>query len=36
MSEHADTIHHSHGQQYGFPQASLLFFLMKDMRVVSL
>ena len=27
MSEHADTIHHSHGQSHGFPQASVLFFL---------
>ena len=27
MSEHADNIHHSHGQQYGYPSASLLFFL---------
>ena len=27
MSEHADSIHHSHGQKYGFPQASVLFFL---------
>ena len=27
MSEHCDNIHHSHGQQYGFPEASLLFFL---------
>ena len=27
MSEHADAIHHSHGQQYGFPEVSVLFFL---------
>tara|TARA_Y100000817_G_scaffold198878_1_gene155647 strand:- start:161 stop:706 length:546 start_codon:yes stop_codon:yes gene_type:complete len=27
MSEHTDTIHHSHGQNQGFPQASVLFFL---------
>lgn len=27
MSEHADNIHHSHHQQYGYPLASLLFFL---------
>ena len=27
MSEHADNIHHSHNQQYGYPSASLLFFL---------
>ena len=25
MSEHADNIHHSHGQQYGYPSASILF-----------
>ena len=30
MSEHADNIHHSHGQQYGYPSASLLFFLNDD------
>ena len=29
MSEHADNIHHSHNQQYGYPSTSLLlFFLM--------
>ena len=27
MSEHTDNIHHSHGQQYGFPQVSALLFL---------
>ena len=27
MSLHSDNIHHSHGQQYGFPQASVLLFL---------
>ena len=27
MSEHIDNIHHSHSQQYGFPQSSLLYFL---------
>ena len=27
MSEHVDNIHHSHNQQYGYPSASLLFFL---------
>jgi len=27
MSEHIDNIHHSHEQKYGFPEASLLFFL---------
>ena len=30
MSEHADNIHHSHNQQYGYPSASLLFFLNDD------
>ena len=30
MSEHADNIHHSHGQQYGYPSASCLFFLNDD------
>ena len=27
MSEHADNIHHSHGQQYGYPQVSVLLYL---------
>lgn len=27
MSKHCDNIHHSHGQQYGFPQVSTLLFL---------
>ena len=27
MSRHVDNIHHSHGQEYGFPQASVLLFL---------
>ena len=27
MSNHVDNIHHSHNQQYGYPSASLLFFL---------
>ena len=30
MSEHIDNIHHSHGQQYGYPSASCLFFLNDD------
>jgi predicted 2-oxoglutarate/Fe(II)-dependent dioxygenase YbiX len=30
MSEHVDNIHHSHGQQYGFPQATILLFLNDD------
>ena len=27
MSEHADNIHHSHGQQYGYPHLTSLIFL---------
>ena len=27
MSKHCDNIHHSHGQTYGYPQASVLLFL---------
>ena len=27
MSEHTDNIHHSHGQEYGFPHVSALLFL---------
>ena len=27
MSKHCDNIHHSHGQTYGYPQATVLFFL---------
>ena len=27
MAEHADNIHHSHNQQYGYPSTSLLYFL---------
>ena len=30
MSEHCDNIHHSHGQQYGFPQATVLLYLNDD------
>ena len=30
MKEHIDNIHHSHGQQYGYPSASCLFFLNDD------
>ena len=30
MSRHCDNIHHSHGQEYGFPQASALLFLSDD------
>ena len=27
MSSHVDNIHHSHGQQYGYPQVSALLYL---------
>ena len=27
MSRHVDNIHHSHGQEYGYPQLSALLFL---------
>ena len=27
MSKHCDNIHHSHGQTYGYPQATVLLFL---------
>ncbi len=30
MSSHIDNIHHSHGQQYGYPQVSVLLFLNDD------
>ena len=30
MSKHCDNIHHSHGQKYGYPQATVLFFLNND------
>ena len=32
MNEHTDNIHHSHGQQYGFPQGSILYFLNDDYK----
>ena len=32
MSLHTDNIHHSHGQQYGYPQASVLLFLNDDFK----
>ena len=32
MSLHCDNIHHSHGQQYGYPQASVLLFLNDDYK----
>ena len=30
MSSHVDNIHHSHGQQYGYPQVSALLYLNDD------
>ena len=30
MSEHCDSIHHSHGQEYGFPHCTSLLFLNDD------
>ena len=30
MTEHVDNIHHSHGQEYGYPQVSALLFLNDD------
>ena len=30
MSNHVDNIHHSHGQQYGYPQVSALLYLNDD------
>ena len=30
MSRHCDNIHHSHGQQYGYPQVSALLYLNDD------
>jgi len=30
MSSHIDNIHHSHGQQYGYPQVSVLLYLNDD------
>ncbi len=30
MSRHCDNIHHSHGQMFGYPQASVLLFLNDD------
>ena len=32
MSEHIDNIHHSHGQKYGYPQATVLLFLNDDFK----
>jgi hypothetical protein len=36
MSLHCDNIHHSHGQQYGYPQATVLLFLNDNFKVVNL
>ena len=30
MSKHYDSIHHSHGQQYGYPHATVLLYLNED------
>jgi len=30
MSNHIDNIHHSHGQQWGYPQVTVLLFLNDD------
>ena len=30
MSSHVDNIHHSHGQQYGYPQVTALLYLNDD------
>ena len=32
MSLHCDNIHHSHGQKYGYPQATVLLFLNDDFK----
>jgi len=32
MSEHTDNIHHSHGQQYGYPHLSVLLFLNENYK----
>ena len=32
MSLHCDNIHHSHGQTYGYPQATVLLFLNDDFK----
>ena len=32
MSRHVDNIHHSHGQEWGYPQVSALLFLNDDYR----
>ena len=36
MSLHSDNIHHSHGQQYGYPQATCLLCLKDDVKGVQL
>tara|TARA_Y100000996_G_C22363689_1_gene577965 strand:- start:531 stop:770 length:240 start_codon:yes stop_codon:yes gene_type:complete len=30
MSKHYDSIHHSHGQHYGYPHATVLLYLNDD------
>ena len=32
MSSHCDNIHHSHGQKYGYPLATVLLFLNDDFK----
>ena len=32
MSRHIDNIHHSHGQEWGYPQVSVLLFLNDDFK----
>jgi hypothetical protein len=32
MSKHVDNIHHSHGQQWGYPQVTVLLFLNDDYK----
>ena len=34
MSEHVDSIHHSHKQKYGFPHCTALLFLNDDYEVI--
>ena len=32
MSRHIDNIHHSHGQNYGYPQCTILLFINDDFK----
>ena len=32
MSKHCDNIHHSHGQNYGYPQCTILLFINDDFK----